>query len=148
MDPHFSPLSFLDVPKDIYTQGVLGVYEKRSIFLLRDVFLWAYERSAKQYNILSHIEHAKPDPFRLKYHKEINLLIHSLISKALSAKNTLKRIKQESKKFPIREQSQFIEVIESELLSLHEGNFARYKVNKQQFENWQKAQKFRKKRIL
>ena len=143
-----SPLSFLDVPKDIYTQGVLGVYEKRSIFLLRDVFLWAYERSAKQYNVLSHIEHAKPDLFRLKYHKEISLLIHSLISKPLPVKNTLKRIKQESKKFPIREQSQFIEVIESELISLHEGNFARYKVNKQQFENWQKAQKLRKNRIL
>jgi Fic family protein len=37
------PLSFTDVPSDLYTQAMLGVYEMNDPALLHDVFLWAYE---------------------------------------------------------------------------------------------------------
>ena len=40
------PLSFLDVPEDQYINGLLGIYELNRIELLRDVFVWTYERSA------------------------------------------------------------------------------------------------------
>ena len=43
---NLSPLSFTDVPRDLYTEAVLGVYELNKIDLLKDVFIWAYERSA------------------------------------------------------------------------------------------------------
>ena len=43
---NLSPLSFEDVPRDLYTEAILGVYELKRIELLRDVFLWAYGRSA------------------------------------------------------------------------------------------------------
>lgn len=36
-------------------------------------------------------------------------------------------------------QFQLIEMIESELFSLHEGNFARYKVTPNEFKNWQEV---------
>jgi hypothetical protein len=39
------PLSFVDVPGLAYTEGTLGVLELGRIELLRDVFVWAYERS-------------------------------------------------------------------------------------------------------
>ncbi len=43
---HLSPLSFVDVPNDLYVQGMLGVYELNRIDLLKDVFIWAYGRSS------------------------------------------------------------------------------------------------------
>jgi hypothetical protein len=39
------PLFFVDVPGLAYTEGTLGVLELGQIELLRDVFVWAYERS-------------------------------------------------------------------------------------------------------
>ena len=46
---NLAPLSFTDVPGDLYTRATLGVYERNDVALLRDVFLWAYERSAARY---------------------------------------------------------------------------------------------------
>ncbi|MFA0520617.1 Fic family protein, partial [Vibrio sp. 10N.222.55.E8] len=39
------PLTFLDVPEKAYSKAVLGIYEMNRIDLLRDLYLWAYERS-------------------------------------------------------------------------------------------------------
>lgn len=43
------PLSFVDVPEEIYINGLLGVYELNQIELMRDIFVWAYERSCSLY---------------------------------------------------------------------------------------------------
>ncbi len=37
------------------------------------------------------------------------------------------------------ERQRFIEVAENELMSLHEGNFARYQIRPSEFEAWQEA---------
>lgn len=34
------------VPERAYIDGVLGIYELNRVELLRDVFVWAYERSS------------------------------------------------------------------------------------------------------
>ena len=133
-----APLSFIHVPQEIYVQSLLGVYEMRRIFLLRDVFLWAYEHSAKQYTVLSDIDNGKPDIFRLRYHKKITLLISSLVHQALKPKEALIKINSESKKLPKKDQARFKEVIESELRDLHEGNCARYNIRPLEFERWKK----------
>ncbi|MBI1907066.1 MAG: hypothetical protein HYS20_12665 [Rhodocyclales bacterium] len=41
--------SFIDVPESAYLEGTLGVYELKAVELLRDVFVWAYERSCQRY---------------------------------------------------------------------------------------------------
>ncbi len=46
---NLSPLSFTDVSQSAYTDAILGVYELNDVSLLRDVFFWAYERSAARY---------------------------------------------------------------------------------------------------
>src|SRR5204862_2700166 len=46
---NLAPLSFTDVPGDLYSQATLGVYELNRVELLKDVFLWAYQRSAARY---------------------------------------------------------------------------------------------------
>lgn len=43
------PLPFVDVPERAYIEGTLGVYELNRVELLRDVFVWAYERSCQRY---------------------------------------------------------------------------------------------------
>jgi Fic family protein len=46
---NLSPLSFEGVPRATYTDAALGVYELNRTELLKDVFIWAYERSAARY---------------------------------------------------------------------------------------------------
>jgi len=64
------PLSFVDVPDRAYIDGILGVYELNRIELLRDVFVWAYERSCARYSAVRQ-SLGEPDPFRLRYRKKI-----------------------------------------------------------------------------
>ena len=135
---NLAPLSFIDVPNDIYTQGMIGVYELNRIELLRDVFLWAYERSSMRYAALRQ-SLGDPDPFRLKYREEIRELIAEIISNALSPKESDSRIKVHTKKLPQKHQAKFIETVESELLALHEGNFARYRVRPAEYKAWRKV---------
>ena len=46
-------------------------------------------------------------------------------------------IKGKALSIPILEQKRFIELIETELLSMHDGNFARYKITPAEFKKWQ-----------
>ena len=46
---NLAPLSFIDVPKNDYISGLLALYELNKTELIRDVFIWAYERSSAHY---------------------------------------------------------------------------------------------------
>lgn len=132
---NYSPLSFVDVPNDIYIAGILGVYELNRVELLRDVFIWAYERSAVRYAALQQ-SLGKPDPFRLQYRDDIKQLVMHIISQMMSPKMASKAIQQHAQSLPKKDQFQFIESVETELLSLHEGNFARYQIRPSVFKAW------------
>jgi hypothetical protein len=45
-------------------------------------------------------------------------------------------IRQAALALPQTDQQAFIDAAESELLALHEGNFARYRVTPSQFQDW------------
>ena len=60
------PLSFVDVPERAYIDGVLAIYELNRVELLRDVFVWACERSSARYSAVRQ-SLGEPDPFRLRY---------------------------------------------------------------------------------
>jgi Fic family protein len=45
---NLSPLSFIGLPRSSYTDAMLGVYELNKVNLLKDIFIWAYERSAER----------------------------------------------------------------------------------------------------
>jgi Fic family protein len=132
---NLSPLSFVDVPPDLYSQGMLGVYEQNDVSLLKDVFLWAYERSASRYAIIRQ-SLGEPDTFKLKYRIQIRDLISSIIIEALNSKDTTKLIRSKAAQLPEADQRQFIEAVETEIFALHEGNFARYRVSPKEFERW------------
>jgi Fic family protein len=135
---NLSPLSFVDVQDDLYICGLLGVYELNSIVLLKDVFLWAYERSAVRYAAIRQTV-GEPDPFRLKYRNEMSELIHQIISAAMDKQQAVKAVYSAAVDLPLADKDRFIEMVETELLNLHEGNFARYRVTPSVFYAWQKV---------
>jgi len=72
------PLSFIGVPERAYTESVMVVYEFNRVELIRDVFVWAYERSCQRYvTVLDSLP--EPDPFRLKYRTTLREVIGSII---------------------------------------------------------------------
>lgn len=133
---NLSPLSFIDVPEDLYLKGMMAVYEQNNVNLLKDVFLWAYERSAQKYAVIRQTI-GEPDPFKLKYRIRIRELITTVIINELDSKGAQKKIKAELEELPEEDRKQFISSVETELMSIHEGNFARYRVSQREFANWQ-----------
>ena len=133
------PLSFEDVPRELYTEAILGVYEMKRIELLRDVFIWAYGRSADRYAAVRQ-SLGEPDPFRLRHRSALREVVGAVIRERMNKKRATAHVAawtQEHIDQPQRER--FQEVAERELLSLHEGNFARYRVRPSEFEAWQEV---------
>ena len=135
---NYSPLSFTEVPNELYVQGLLGVYELNRIELLKDVFLWAYERSAQQY-AAQRQSLGEPDLFRLKYREAIRNLITQLVTNAIPKQIVSETIKTTALELPEKDQPKFIETVGNELLNLHEGNFARYQIRPAEFKKWQEV---------
>ena len=75
---NLAPLSFVDVPRDIYIEGTLAVYELNRIELLRDLFAWAYERSCQRYTVLRDALPA-PDPLRLRFREVLRRLVSETV---------------------------------------------------------------------
>lgn len=132
---NLAPLSFVDVPQELYIQGLLGIYELRRTELLKDVFIWAYERSSSRYAELRQ-SLGEPDAFRLRYRDDIRILVAEIISNTLSQQAAQKRILTYAAQVPETDRAKFIEVVETELLSLHDGNFARYRIRPSEFAAW------------
>lgn len=137
---NLAPLSFIDVPDSTYIQAMLGVYEENRTALLRDVFMWAYERSADRY-ISIRQSVGEPDPFRIRYRNAIYALVADVVTNRRNQKEATTLVEAESHNLPEPDRSKFIEVVETELLALHEGNYARYRIRPSEFEAWQKVWK-------
>ena len=133
---NLSLLSFADVSRQTYTEAVLGVYELTKIDLLKDVFTWAYERSAARYAAVRQSV-GEPDPFRLRYREQLRDLIADLVRARVGRKEAAARIAAWSQKeIQSDGRRRFAELVETELLSLHEGNYARYRIRPSEFEAW------------
>lgn len=140
---NLAPLSFTDVPRQTYTEAMLGVYELNKIDLLKDVFMWAYERSAARYAAVRQ-SLGEPDPFRLRYREQLRELIAALVRMRVARKDIATRIAAWSKKeIDPGDSERFAEIVEAELIGLHEGNFARYRIRPPEFAAWRQAWKTR-----
>jgi hypothetical protein len=130
------PLSFADVPTRTYTEAILGVYELNKVELLKDVFIWAYERSAQRYAAVAQ-SLGVPDPFRLKHRNSLRQLVSEIVRDALGRKPAFARIAAwASEHLDAGERERFRETAETELLGLHEGNFARFQIRPAEFRHW------------
>jgi hypothetical protein len=136
---NLSPLSFTDVPRSLYTEAVLGVYELNKVDLLKDIFIWAYGRSAERYAAVRQ-SLGEPDPFRFKHSAALRQIVSEVIRGHMDRSAATAHIAAWSDKNIVRdERERFREMAEGELLGLHEGNFARYQIKPSEFDAWTKS---------
>jgi hypothetical protein len=122
------------VPRDSYTYAMLGVYELRRTEMLRDLFILAYERSAARYAAVRQ-SLGEPDPFRLRHRTALRDIVGEVIRGRMNKKQAPAHIAVWSRThMDAEDRDQFRAVAESELLALHEGNFARYRVTPSEFD--------------
>jgi hypothetical protein len=130
------PLSFIDVDLNHYVGAILAVYELNDISYLRDVFVWAYRRSCARYAVVRQTL-GEPDPFRLKYRTELGNLVRGVVQERLGLYVADEWIrKQVNKTIPENDREQMRKVVRLELLTLHEGNIARYRLRPSEFKAW------------
>jgi len=134
---NLKPLSFVDVPKSDYAAGLLGVYELNRIELMRDVFVWAYKRSAEHYAVIRD-SLGSPDEFKLRYRPQIKSAVAFVIQNGVPAKDVHARIGGWAAENEVAEadRERFVAIIESEILGLQEWNVARYPVTPSQYKAW------------
>lgn len=132
---NLSPLSFVDVPTDLYIEALLGVYELNRYELLRDVFVWAYKRSCKQYQVVKNSVE-QPDPIRLKYRNELEQLIRTIVLENKSPSSEV--VKNIGSDMDIAEDDfeKFAQKALELLKDLNGGKAARYKIGLGKLKEW------------
>lgn len=121
-----------------FISGLLGVYELNRIELLRDVYVWAYERSSLLYSATRQ-ELGEPDPFRMRYRNLIIATVGEIVREGMNKQVAALAGKQKAQRdVPVVDQPKFIEVIETELMSLHKGNIARFRLKPSEYDAWVK----------
>ena len=136
---NLGPLSFVDVPQSEYTSATLGVYELKRVDYLRDVFEWAYERSCARYSAV-HQSLGEPDAFGLRHRERLKEVVGAVVRGGMDKKAAAAFVRREAQKLPdANDRKRFAEMAETELTSLHEGNFARYRLRPAEFAAWKKT---------
>ena len=108
------------------------------IDLLRDIYVFAYERSCARYGAVK-TSLGEPDPFRLRYRAEIKKAVREVVHSGRSAEDAETQIRAYAEtKVPKEEWARFRTVVETELAGLHEGNFARYQLRPSEFSEWKR----------
>ena len=118
---------------------MLAIYELNRVELLRDVFVWAYGRSSARYSTVRQ-SLGEPDPFRLRYRALIAEVVAAVVRTEMGKKAATALTRQRAtERVPPVDQARFVEVVETELMSLHEGNIARYRLRPAEYQAWQQG---------
>ena len=130
------PLSFVDVSPQTYISAMLGVYELNQVELLRDVFVWAYKRSCARYSAVRQ-SLGEPDPFRLHYRAQIADTVAQAVRERMDKSQAIAFIRHcADTGLPAPDRARFVEVTETQLMSLHEGSIARFRLRPSEFAAW------------
>lgn len=129
------PLSFVDVPQRAYVDATLGVYELGRVELLRDVFVWAYERSCAQYRVVREAM-GEPDPVRLRFRAELAAAVRDTVRAGQPPSTTLLHAWADAHGIAAADVGAFAERGLALLLALHEGNVYRYGLRPEEFVDW------------
>lgn len=77
-----------------------------------------------------------PDPFRMRYRKPIKEAVPAIVRERSTRKMAAARTREHASKLPVEDRPRFIETVEVELRSLHEGNIARYRLRPSEYQAW------------
>jgi hypothetical protein len=134
------PLSFVDVPERAYFEGTLGVYELGRVDLLRDVFVWAYERSCQRYTAIRQTV-AEPDPVRLHHREQLIALVGDVVRGGDRPTRKALLASARALGVPKEDRDRFAAMVLEDLANLHEGNIARYRLRLSEYLAWRPAEK-------
>ncbi|MCT9117386.1 hypothetical protein N6G02_14720 [Cupriavidus gilardii] len=129
------PLSFVDVPQQVYISAMLAVHELNRVELLRDVFAWAYQRSCARYSAVRQSV-GEPDPFRMRYRIQIGETVAEVVRMAMNKVQAVSFIRSRAEQLAEQDRSRFVEVVETQLMTLHLGSIARFRLRPSEFEKW------------
>ena len=107
--------------------------------LLRDLYVWAYERSTQEYLAIKQ-SLAEPDPLRLTWRDFIKQTIYRVVMQP--EKQPFSVIQQAvQEQIPPAEQGEVQALVVEELRRIHEGVLARYGLRPSDFAAWQNRSK-------
>ena len=128
------PLSFIDVPQSAYVDAMIGVYELNRIELLRDVFVWAYERSCQQYAAVKQ-NLVPPDIFRLRYRQALSEVVAAIVQNDEAATEASVNARLPAT-VAAPDQAHFTKLVLQELAALHTGNAVRFGISPLALADW------------
>ena len=132
------PLSFIDVPEASYVEGTLSVYELNNVDLLRDVFVWAYERSCQRYLAITQ-SLVEPDPLKIKYREALIKAVQKIVRGPTAPSE--EAIEMASKELANPEdEAAFADMLKTALHHLHEGGIARYRLRRSEYLAWKQSE--------
>jgi len=80
----------------------------------------------------------EPDPFRLQYRQQIGHFVREVVQNGMGKRAAANWIAaQTATDIPEDDRAKFVEVVETEISALHEGNIVRYRLRPSEFEAWQ-----------
>jgi Fic family protein len=129
------PLTFIDVPEEAYSRAILGVYELTRVELLRDLYVWAYQRSTREYLTIKK-DLVEPDPLRLAYRNLIKKTIHDVVIQPEKEPFNLIRQSVIDQVENTDERADVQALIIEELKRIHDGVLARYGLRPSDLANW------------
>ena len=117
--------------------SLLGVYEKNDVSLLRDLYVWAYKRSTQRYSAMQQ-SMGEPNVFKMQYRQIIQDIVRTIILEKVVGGQVVSTIKRliDALGLSEHESAQLFQMIETEIMSLHDGNIARYKIRPSEFQVW------------
>ena len=131
------PLSFIDVPKRDYIEANLCVYELNKSSLLQDMYVWAYERSCRRYNVLQEKDlTGEPDLFRLRYGIALGSVVGLIVKEQFEpTAECIAGLAQGQ--VPANDIPQFADLVNDELKNLHIGLLLRNGISLDEFNAWE-----------
>ncbi|MBM5810918.1 MAG: Fic family protein [Gammaproteobacteria bacterium] len=133
------PLTFLGVPEQTYSRAVLGVYEMTRVELLRDLYVWAYERSTQEYLVIKH-DLAEPDPLRLAWREVIKQSVREVVRQP--RREPLDVIDECLSGHDLgADRDDVAALVIDELRRLQDGVLARCRLRPSEFAQWQSSQR-------
>jgi Fic family protein len=134
---NLKPLSFTEVDKAAYVSALLGVYERNDISLIRDLYLWAYNRSSRAYTAIQQ-SMGEPNLLKLRYRESIQAIVRTIIVEKVPGSEVVQKIHDliEENNIPEDDRPALFNLIETEIISLHEGSVARFRVRPSEYQAW------------
>lgn len=132
------PLTFIGVPKQAFVEGVLGVYEMNRVELLRDIFVYAYQKSVNEYLTLKR-DLSMPDPQTRRYRPVIKRIVKEVVQR--HDEPTLDIVDAEiAKHVDPADRADVRSLIVQALSLLDEGRLVRYGLRPLELKRWLEAQ--------